>query len=1208
MSASAGGSGAGSPLVAAVSTTHLNNVPVSIPLESSDGVSVGDADQMVAEVGDSIPSMPRINDTSIAVNSGSDTPNTNDAVIEIPSTASTAVLSSSTESIPSNSHSSISTEASDGITDMGDDDTLIDQLPRHTPIFTKTLHSDVDATRSLVLIQRAWTLDPLLSQVFGPADGTSAGAAQLAAVLSVLEFSAGEQIITKGEEATFAALVLDGSVSALVAPGVLVPLPAGSWVGEMALFERGPRSADIEAQGSEEQKAILAVLSYDDLERLNESGQSELAHKLTMLLAMASLKKLRKMVPASVGGSATATPSTAAPAVSSATPTDKRTSRVGAMPVHRASISIPMGHSSGAPPSLLPTHARNVISHAASTKQESLFASRLAKQAALAVAEIENRAKAELASMKNLVHRREAELNYSKENQKNKLHKMEIEASEFQSRIAELNKRLAIEKKKRLEAETLAARVQNERNETLNQAAQAEVRAREAILRVEAMEKAKITVAQQTNDQIQSMQKQLDESVLTISQQKDQLSSIPTDVVDVSSIHLAHDKDRSNWLMESKSWAEKVQTLEHEKAYHDFRWRTLQDRVEASETELAAWRRKSADYLENYEKLLIKYRHDLAELQSARSHSSRVHDTLKKLVRSLALRAYVRNWILRRRIFNIHLQVSEMVLQRWEEDESISNMDALNTHSHHNGTSPIPSANALPVGGGVADASLYIQLQSERTRNAKQMLHMQQQQLQMQIQQKSNANTMESVTSTGRPSSGAGIGGSTVSVDSQALRALVPSSSSVDTNISSDTLVPPYVIRSSPDSIFDSHALSSIQAFTSEGETQHLPRHALRMEKKRYLSALRSATDPPPSVYALLQSVTDELIELRTPLDALALSSRSLRATLDSFFQRNIQLTSRCLSTQRALEITLNNYELLKNSMKKRHQEEVNLNPFTLHVQQMMQQQIQIHNQQQQTGAGVNGGAASSSVVGGSAASFPGVHAPSPQFGSVRTSQHRTAHSVSLRSVTPGGVVDEKEDSGGSNVNVTARAQLSPSPPSQPPHAHPSISRMHTSHITGSDSNSISHPMSIGMDWASLEQKSSGYGQKHGQQSILRRIPTAANGSHTNINTHGSVSASSPLSAGSRKGSVQSHAPLSVRTHSIPSTNSISIQPQSHYALPHPPNTHIHTHKQSNIPHPTSSLHASSPHTYNQQEASHTHTHTHTPTPPLTFPRMQHSP
>jgi hypothetical protein len=74
---------------------------------------------------------------------------------------------------------------------------------------------------------------------------------------------------------SFCALLLSGELSASVESGVCFTMPAGSWLGEMAYFEEGRRSADIVATAD----SLLAVVSYDGTARLAA------AHAQTSLIA-----------------------------------------------------------------------------------------------------------------------------------------------------------------------------------------------------------------------------------------------------------------------------------------------------------------------------------------------------------------------------------------------------------------------------------------------------------------------------------------------------------------------------------------------------------------------------------------------------------------------------------------------------------------------------------------------------------------------------------------------------------------------------------------------------------------------------------------------------------------------------------------------------------------------------------------------------------
>jgi len=263
---------------------------------------------------------------------------------------------------------------------------------------------------------------------------------------------------------------------------------------------------------------------------------------------------------------------------------------------------------------------------------------------------------------------------------------------------------------------------------------------------------------------------------------------------------------------------------------------------------------------------------------------------------------------------------------------------------------------------------------------------------------------------------------------------------------------------------------------------QHVASHTLRLEKKRYLQALRSARDPPPSLHALLQSVSDELVELRTPLDALSLRHKSLRHTLDAFFQRNIQLTSRCLSTQKALEVTLQNYHALKASMQARHRLEAEHNPFTQHVQQQQQQAAHAAAAQAQGQAHVNGGGGGRTHRVHSASFGQHQQHDEKEDGLFGLGFHQPSSSASTAAGSPTasafGSAGARYGSGSGSGAV-----LSPSPPGTAMGARPSSShgtgRPGSSHGSAAAGPASIPPSLSAMDWAAMEYEKSG-GGAHG--------------------------------------------------------------------------------------------------------------------------------
>ena len=145
------------------------------------------------------------------------------------------------------------------------------------------LHSDVSDTEALeMLLELQAEGTPLLS-TFSHSD-----LSLLASVLSVMYLEDQETVITKGENATFAAIVLSGSLQIIVDDNLKFDVLKGETLGEMAFFESGKRSATVVSAGT----AALGTIRFVELERLLYV-HPQLQAKLTHMLAMASLSKLR---------------------------------------------------------------------------------------------------------------------------------------------------------------------------------------------------------------------------------------------------------------------------------------------------------------------------------------------------------------------------------------------------------------------------------------------------------------------------------------------------------------------------------------------------------------------------------------------------------------------------------------------------------------------------------------------------------------------------------------------------------------------------------------------------------------------------------------------------------------------------------------------------------------------------------------------------
>ena len=188
-----------------------------------------------------------------------------------------------------------------------------DDVGQDDNAFFKALPSDVDDGVSLKLLTEVYESNDMWSE-FQEDD-----IAQVVEVFSVLNMAPGDKLITKGEYATFCGVILQGTFNAIVTPTFTVPLRAGDVIGEMALFEGGARNADI-ITGTDPEGCILAVITFVDLDNLAMNERySNLARKLTMMFATASIKKLRGMLkpagptPATAGttNDANATPAVA---------------------------------------------------------------------------------------------------------------------------------------------------------------------------------------------------------------------------------------------------------------------------------------------------------------------------------------------------------------------------------------------------------------------------------------------------------------------------------------------------------------------------------------------------------------------------------------------------------------------------------------------------------------------------------------------------------------------------------------------------------------------------------------------------------------------------------------------------------------------------------------------------------------------------------
>ena len=108
--------------------------------------------------------------------------------------------------------------------------------------------------------------------------------------MQTIEFSAGDTIISEGEDGQSAFLIVEGNVEVSVGDGsnakTLAELSSGDVFGEMSLLEPGPRSATVKAL--ENTKCV--VTSYDDFMSLFQDNPQQ-----AMEIMKTLVRRLRQM-------------------------------------------------------------------------------------------------------------------------------------------------------------------------------------------------------------------------------------------------------------------------------------------------------------------------------------------------------------------------------------------------------------------------------------------------------------------------------------------------------------------------------------------------------------------------------------------------------------------------------------------------------------------------------------------------------------------------------------------------------------------------------------------------------------------------------------------------------------------------------------------------------------------------------------------------
>ncbi len=113
--------------------------------------------------------------------------------------------------------------------------------------------------------------------------------------MHLVNFRAGDKIISEGEEGDTAYLITVGKVEVTVGDRCVVELEAGEVFGEMSLIDAGPRSASVKALSD----AVCVVTTYEDLAKsLEENPTWALQFMKTFARRLRHMNELvRKMQP-----------------------------------------------------------------------------------------------------------------------------------------------------------------------------------------------------------------------------------------------------------------------------------------------------------------------------------------------------------------------------------------------------------------------------------------------------------------------------------------------------------------------------------------------------------------------------------------------------------------------------------------------------------------------------------------------------------------------------------------------------------------------------------------------------------------------------------------------------------------------------------------------------------------------------------------------
>lgn len=115
---------------------------------------------------------------------------------------------------------------------------------------------------------------------------------RLVDVSKLLEFREGQTLLEDGDSDDSVYIIIDGEVEVLAKKGVIAKIGEGSAFGEIAFFDRQPRTAAVRAV-SDGRALAFGRVSLDKLERLDPRLACRVCLELGRLLAIRNRKLIR---------------------------------------------------------------------------------------------------------------------------------------------------------------------------------------------------------------------------------------------------------------------------------------------------------------------------------------------------------------------------------------------------------------------------------------------------------------------------------------------------------------------------------------------------------------------------------------------------------------------------------------------------------------------------------------------------------------------------------------------------------------------------------------------------------------------------------------------------------------------------------------------------------------------------------------------------